>query len=268
MDNRQIHIVDMQLIEYTGYFKILNPHEPKMYYTNIYKLAVKIELLILTTSFLISTFALYYTSNDINVFVSYALLFIVGFDITLNHFCLIENSDKIWECLNITKMYFLLSGIPREEMVTIEHSRYKIATKSLMISWFVVFISWIFTPLLQRDQYLTIELKNNTYNYRCLPLNLIMPITDNNIFNPHYIVMYMFEATVIICSTHASLLFDLIVLTVCISIECQLLRIANSYSSFTLLDEPVNSKQYYLYVSCKNCRLIAIYIPFNNAIVT
>lgn len=48
MGKKQNYIVDMQLMEYIGHFRILNPNEPKIYGINIFKLAVKVELFFLT----------------------------------------------------------------------------------------------------------------------------------------------------------------------------------------------------------------------------
>lgn len=243
MNDGQNSVVDTLILEYMGLIKILNPHVPKFYDVNLFKLGAKIEILILNLTLIFAAFSIYYSLNDVNTFIPYLMLLVAWADLVLNHFYLIKHSDKIWDLMRITNINFLYSKMStKENMFKAERFKYKMATTISLILIFIICISWIILPLFLRNDYLTIHFKNELYNYRRTPINYILPIT-NEYFNKHSNVFYAVETIMIICAGHISIFFDFSVITMCTSIECQLQAVANFYSTFRFVDDHTTSKQ-------------------------
>lgn len=239
MENGKNAIIDIQIVKYIGLFKILNPHGPKLYNINIFKLVAKIEIFFLTVALIMIMFSMYYTSNDANRFIFYLMLLVGMFDLSLNHFYVIKNSDAIWDFMSVMKIDFLSL-----KTIKLKNLKYKLATSISLVSCFFMGIAWIFLPFyLQQDNYLTITFKNDINNYRYTPLNLITPVTEE-LYDKYFSVFYVFDVIIVICCIHIAIFYDFIVLTTCICIECQLKIIANSYSTFAYMDRPINSKHF------------------------
>lgn len=242
MDNERNSVIETLVLKYIGLFKILNPHVPKFYDINLFKLVAKIEIFILSLTLILATFSIYYSLNDLNVFIPHLMLLVAWADLGLNHLYLIKYSDIIWDLLLVTNIHFLYSKTPTKETFKAERFKYKMATTITLSLIFVICISWIILPLFLRDEYLTISFKNELYRYHCTPINYILPITDE-FFNKHSNVFYAVEAIMIICAGHISIFFDFSVITMCTSIECQLKAIANLYSTFMFMEKHTMSKQ-------------------------
>lgn len=244
MNDGQNSIVDTLILEYMGLFKILNPHVLKLYDINLYKLGAKIEIIILSITLIFATFSIYYSLNDVNVFIPYLMLLVAWADLGLNHLYLIKYSDTIWDLMRITNINFLYSKIStKENMFNAQRFKYKMATTISLTLIFVICISWIILPLFLRDDYLIVNFKNELYHYHCTPINYILPINDD-FFNKHSNVFYAIETIMIVCAGHISIFFDFSVITMCTSIECQLKAVGNLYSTFSFADAHATSKQY------------------------
>lgn len=236
MDDGHNTIVDTLLLEYTGIFKILNPHVKKFHDINPFKVATKIELYFLNVTLIMTIISIYYSLNNINIFVSYIMLSVAYSGFSFNYYYLLKNSDAIWNILRVSNIDFMYFNIPNRKTFRAERFKYKLATTVSLIMMVAVCISWIIMPLFVRHSYLTIQFKNNLYNYRCSSMNLLLPVTEN-FYNKYYNVFYIFEVLMIIFGCHSSIFFDFTIITMCISIECQLKAIANSYRKLVIVEK-------------------------------
>lgn len=237
MEDGQNAIINVRIVEYIGFFKTLNPHGPKIYDINVYKTIAKIEIFFLIVALVMAIFSMYYTLTDANPFFFYLMVVIGIFDFSLNHICVIKYSDAIWDFMSVTKLDFLSFKTFKYEKL-----KYKMATTISLISCFFIGVAWILLPInLQRDNYLTIHYKNDSYHYHYTSLNFITPVTTE-FYNQNYVYFYIFDSVVVFCCLHTLIFYDFIVLTMCICIECQLSSIANAFSKFNYLDGSTNSK--------------------------
>lgn len=242
MDDEHNSIVNTQMLEFTGLSTILNPHSPTLYGIHIFKLAAKIEVFILFVSLLMLIFSIYYSTNNVYGFVSYVMLFVGLFGLCLNHFYLIKCSDAIWNCMSVMNINFLSFENPRKQTLKLGKLKYKIASYITLFSCIFICTSWMFSPLLQQNTFLTMKFKNTIHNYRLTPMQFILPISDE-FYNKHYTLFYIFDMIVVFCCNHVAVLFDLTVITICTCIESQLQYIAKSYSTFLFVDGSDKSKQ-------------------------
>lgn len=250
MKDGQDFIVNIQIVEYIGLFKTLNPHGPKIYDVNIYKTIAKVEILFLTVALVMGIFSMYYTLNDANPFFFYLMVVVGIFDFSLNHIYVIKYSDAIWDFMSVTKLDFLSF-----KTLKFEKFKYKMATTISLMSCLFIGVAWILLPfILQQDSYLTIHYKNDSYHYHYTSLNFITPVTTE-FYNKNYVYFYIFDSIVVFCCLHTLIFYDFIVLTMCICIECQLSRIANAFSEFDYADKSTNSK-HIIFVPFKKNKII------------
>lgn len=242
MDDDQNLIVNTQMLEFTGLLTILNPNSPKLYGIKIFKLAAKIELFFLTVSLVMLIFSIYYSKNNGKEFVSYIMLFVALFGLSLNHFYIIKCSDAIWNCMRVMNIDFVSCENLKKENLKLRMFKYKIASIITLLSCIFICTSWMFSPLFQQNSFLTINFRNTIYDYRLTPMQFILPISDE-LYNKNYTVIYVFDVIVVFCCNHVAVLFDLTVITLCTCIQSQLQYIAESYSTFVFVDGSDKSKQ-------------------------
>lgn len=243
MDVVKYSIFDTLTLEFIGFFKILNPNFPKFHDINLYKLTAKVEIILLSITVILSTISMYYSSNDINVFVQYLMLMVAYGDFALNHFYLIKNSNAIWDLMRVTNVNFLHYNPFSKKTFMAERFKHKLATTVTIIAVSTICICWIILPLFMPNNYLTINFKNQLYHYRCTAINYILPITDE-FYNEHSNVFYAIETIMIISASHIAIFFDIAIITMCISIECQLKAISNSYSTFVFMNKHALNNNY------------------------
>lgn len=243
MDGGQNSIVDTNILDYIGLFRSLNPYVPKTYNIILIKIASKIEIYIMNLTIIMTIFSIYYSLNDIYVTLPYLMLLVMFSCINFNYYYILKNSNAIWDVLRVTNINFLNSNTSGKKTFKAERFRYKFVTT---ITFILVILSgsvWLIFPILQNDKYFTINIKNNLYHYSFTPMNFILPVSDE-FYNKYLYVFYIFDSLSGICISHLSLMYDFIVITICISIECQLKSIAKSYS--TLFMEKQTTSKYIL----------------------
>lgn len=106
MNIRRNSIVYTHIVEYTGLFTILNPNVHTLYDINISKLIVSVEFFILGASKCMLAFSMYYSINNVKSFVNYFMLFVAFLGMSINQFYVINNSDVIFDLLNIKTLNF------------------------------------------------------------------------------------------------------------------------------------------------------------------
>eukprot|EP00102_Acyrthosiphon_pisum_P023960 XP_016661170.1 PREDICTED: odorant receptor 46a-like isoform X2 [Acyrthosiphon pisum] len=99
-----------------------------------------------------------------------------------------------------------------------------------VVLWIVVFIAWILTPFIVQNSYLRVEARNMTYHYRTNILNLVYPAPDK-FYNANFIMYYNIELTISIVWAHSTIIFDILLISMCITIEYYLKTIANTFST-------------------------------------
>lgn len=226
------------MIKYNGLFQILNAaRDFKFYNIYVFKLSAIIEISFFIVSLFMFVISIYFSSNNPNELVSYIIKFVVFFGLTLNHIYLIKNSDAIWDCMRVMNTDFISNHTPRKETFEVERLKYEIATTFTLMSYLFINLSWLLTPIFQRDNCLTVNFDNLKYEYRCTPFNILILVQEEFQNILYYYIIYVFETLSIIFGCHVSLLFDFIVITMCTSIECQLQSIANSYSTCIIVQD-------------------------------
>lgn len=245
MEAEQNALVNTQLVEYTGLFGILNSNRTIVYGLDIFQLLVKVQLCYFFITLFSLMSSMYYCSKDLNIVLPYLLIFVLILTLSLFNFHLIEYSDNIWSYMLVKNNAFLSFSTPNEVLLKSERSKYKTSTIVVLILWTIVFLAWVCSPFLQLNSYRSININNMTYHYHFTPLNSIFPVTDY-IFNKYFILIYFLEAIAVFFCCHSLVLFTFLIFTICISVECQLKRIASLYSTFNFMERHINSKQYLL----------------------
>ncbi|VVC36724.1 Hypothetical protein CINCED_3A012535 [Cinara cedri] len=90
---------------------------------------------------------------------------------------------------------------------------------------------WISSPYVLSKTIVTIKNLDGSYaKYRMNIFNLYFIASDET-YNKYFNVFYLIEITVAICFTYFSVVFDIVVITICVTISCQLDAIGDAFQS-------------------------------------
>jgi len=95
--------------------------------------------------------------------------------------------------------------------------------------WSSIVLYWSLSGILNNNNYLNIKFEDGEYNYRVNVVGWVYPVTDT-FYNKYFYAFYMIETISLIFWGQMMWVFDILMISVCISIEFQLKTIADSYS--------------------------------------
>jgi hypothetical protein len=229
-------LINLQFMKTTGSYQLLIPsHNLKNFNIDIYKIAFFLQILFLTAAAIVGCLSIYYCRNDLNHIFHY---FVVVFAITVaifKYYFIIINSKTIWDCMHMMSINFLSYNNHTKEIFKIARTR---SSSLILISlslWSSIVLYWSLSAILSHNSYLKIKYENGIYKYRSNAAGLVFPVTDT-FYNKYFLVFYTFEVVCLIFWGQMMWVFDILIISICISIEYQLKTIADSYSLLGLKD--------------------------------
>lgn len=174
--------------------------------------------------------SIYYSRHEINEIIKYVSILVATLFALIKICLIVRNSDALWEFVNFTSITFLsFSGHQRNILIK-AHEISLMISNLFTVSWFVIAVVWIVSPLIVKDNYINVKFKNGTYeNYRYNMLNLIFPVTAK-FYNNNFYVFYLIETIVIFLYCYITNIYDFLVITMCINISYQLRTIKTSFN--------------------------------------
>lgn len=220
-------MIDMQIMKLIGFYQFL--HGPKAYGV-FFRVCITIYLLFLPSILIMS---LYYCSvNNINGSVHYLICLMSTILASFKINCFRLNIQEIWNCI-IAMSTDRLSYEYHDELL-LDMGRNK--SKSYAIFFIFIWVSsisiWILSPFFLNEYVHNIKIGDNIYHYRYNTLNWILPVTDQ-FYNEHFNIYYVLETLSVICGVYCSIVFDVLLISFCVSIRYQLKTISKSYSTIT-----------------------------------
>ncbi|CAI6344614.1 unnamed protein product [Macrosiphum euphorbiae] len=220
---------NIQLLKTIGLYQILDSHSTKLFGYNVFKCVAVIEVFILTVTISASVLNMFYFLSEINEATRYFTLCLIASVPIFKLRYIIGYSDTIWNCLHITSVEYLSYEYHSRYIIEVGRKKLKQFLIIFLVLWIAVFIAWILTPFIVQNSYLRVEAENVIYHYRTNILNFVYPATDK-LYNGNFIMFYNIELTVTIVWAHSTIIFDILLISMCITIECYLKTIANTFS--------------------------------------
>lgn len=227
-------------MQITGLYQLLNPNSSKLFGYNVFKLSGICQVLYLGLIILMCIVSIYYTVYDFTEVIKYMMLIIATFFALIKMYFIIRNSDALWKCMNFTSLNYLSYRGHQKSILTEAQASSSMVTNTFTLVWMVGITVWILSPIIISENYLKVKSKDNTYNqYRYNMLNLIFPVTAS-FYNDNFHIFFFIETLALIFWGYSTMIFDNLVLSMCITIKYQLKMIALSYSELGHRDIEIN----------------------------
>lgn len=216
------------------FHKFISSSSPKLYGVNIYKLLAKTYFMYNLILPVMMIFNLYYCSTtNLNESVNYLLILIAFTSGTFKVCCVWKNFDKIWNCIQLTSVKHLTYKHYCKKTLHTGRKLTKLFSLLFVGLWVVSVGTWILSPFIVQNYFIHIKIGTlHDYYYRYNILNYIYPVTDV-FYNEHFIAYYILELSNTHLVVHGSMVFDVLVISFCITIRYQLKTISISYRTIT-----------------------------------
>ncbi|CAI6347606.1 unnamed protein product [Macrosiphum euphorbiae] len=236
MDFQDEHsIINLKFMKITGIYQLIRPSDSlKLFNMNIYKMSFIAQIQILSIITIMSLYSIYSCINDVNQIFNYSvMIFATNFAIYKYYF-IIKNAKTIWNFThNMMSTNFLCYKDHTKEIYKVARTRSSTITLISLALWSFIVLYWSLSPILSNNSYLKVKFENGVQGYRLNALGLVYPVTDT-FYNKYFHVFYIIETIALICWAQMMWVFDILMISVCISIEYQLKTIAESYSGLGL----------------------------------
>lgn len=231
--NEEKLIFNTALAKIIGFYHMLNPETIKYRGFNIFHSIITAFLVFYSSPITMVMYlnGFYYWANNPTASILYLIITSYCIFLSYKMIVIIYHSENIWNCMEITRFDFL---------------SYRFYNKSILEKWrttsikitniystmiVLAFFCFITSPLLFADSYYTIKNHDGSISkYRLSVFNLYSLLSSETL-NKYFIMFYSIE--VLYCCVYVTvfILFDLILVTLCLAMTCQLQMISQAFES-------------------------------------
>lgn len=231
-------MINRKLLEMIGFHEVSSAI---MSGFNLFKIVSMVEILILILTAFLCSINIFNCLDDINEVTKFSLLIVAVMITCFKLHCIIQNSEKIWNCIRSTSIDSLLYEYHSMKTLRTGQANSKQIAIFILCLRVAVVMSWALSPFSVKGYYVQRQLGNSTQFYRYNTGNFVFPATGE-FYNNHFKSFYCFETALFIFWGHGNMTFDTILVLMIISISYQLKTITDSYSTFTIKHEHVRGK--------------------------
>ncbi|KAL4120789.1 hypothetical protein QTP88_013410 [Uroleucon formosanum] len=233
--NEKNHVFNIRLAKLLGLYQMLDPGTIKFLGRNVYQMFVGFFVLYLAViSMALFVDCLRLWTYDTSVSILDLLLAINSFYACCKMSLIIYRSNDIWDCLSITWYGFTSSSFRKRtghDVLDRWRARLNWYTNLIAVAFCFSFVFYIRCHLVFGETIRSIKNLDGTIgNYRWNVLNLSI-LTSDVTYNEYYNTFFVFEALFIILVTVFYLIFDILLLTLCLATCCQLKLIGDAFKS-------------------------------------
>ncbi|XP_060868921.1 uncharacterized protein LOC132943821 [Metopolophium dirhodum] len=235
IQNEKHHVFNIRFANLIGLYQTLDPGALKCRGRNVYQIFVAfIALYVLVISVVLFVGCLHlWTYNTATSLLDF-LITTNSFYACYKMWIVIYRSCDIWDCLSITRYGFTsLSNRKRNghDILDRWRSRSVWYTSLLAGAYFLTMVFYVGCPLAFGAAVIPIKNHDGSIgNYRLNVLNLYFFASDET-YNEYYNTFFVVEALFIASLVITYLLFDILLLTLCLGICCQIEMICSAFES-------------------------------------
>lgn len=226
-------MIDPQVMKSIGFYQMLSPHTIKLFGFNIFKYLTITYLILHIILLIVYVLNMYHFLDDINELAKYILLISSGTATLFKLFSIIRNSNALWKCIQLTSVDNLSYKYHNKQILESGRKLTKFLTSHFAFWWFMSVVVWNTAPLFIKNYYIRVKVDNEIHLYRYNVLNLVFPVSSE-FYNRNFLVYYIIESTITMILGHSILIYDVLTISMCITLKYQLKTIANSYQTFDI----------------------------------
>ncbi|CAI6366105.1 unnamed protein product [Macrosiphum euphorbiae] len=220
----QNHVFNITLAKCTGIYQMLDPQTIRYRGLNVYHFVVAfLTFYLCVIAMILNVSGVYYWTENLNLSIEYFWKGLLSMYLCYSMCTFIYYSDDIWKCLSIT-CYGFTSHSFRDKQIILDRWRERsvlfttiltvMYSTSMMMNYpSSLVLSNVIIPVKNHD--------GSVSNYRYNLFKLYLFVSDDT-YNAHYNIFYIFEALCVISFLILFLLFDILLVTLCLAVLCQM----------------------------------------------
>jgi len=235
-------IVHTRLMKLTGLGQLLSQRDHDASEMSAFSCRMIFNMAMLIVTILTLLANIFYCTGDFYQETHYIMLIVSAISPISKMFYMVRHATRIRRCvLQSTSIQFLSYRRHDRRVLEVGATRAKWFTTSFSCLWLIVLVSWLLSPFVLdkcriKVNALDFAVPATTtnyvyYNYRANVLNLIFPV-DDQFYNEHFMAYYCIESLFTLCWGYGTMIFDILLLSVCVPITYQLRMINDSYRAF------------------------------------
>ncbi|XP_060877948.1 uncharacterized protein LOC132950473 isoform X2 [Metopolophium dirhodum] len=231
------HVFNIRLAKIMGLYQILDPGTIKCRGKNIYHIAVaSIVLYSCAVLMMLNVSGLYYWTVNMPISVDYFWKAEIMVFICYKMWIVVHRSDDIWNCLSVTRYGLTSSGHRNNghnNIIILDCWRERSVwlTTVLAVAYLSALAVFIGSTLACSGELITIKNHDGTSSqYHQNVLNFYLIVSDDT-YNAHYITFYIVETFSVVLLTILFLIFDVLLVTLCLAMYGQMQMICVAFQS-------------------------------------
>jgi len=230
--DNQNHVFNVTLAKLIGLYQTLDPKTTKYRGKNVHRIVMAfITLYLGVTGAMLTLSGAYYWTNNMPLSVDWYWKGIVSYAMCYSMWLIVNYSNDIWNCLSITCYDLTSKSIRDRSILDGWRERSVLITTILTFVYFMSAIIYFISSLALSNDILQVKnLEGLVKNYGYNLFNLYLFIFENT-YNAYYNIFYMIEGFGVVSLITAFFVFDVLLLTFCLAITCQMQMICPAFES-------------------------------------
>jgi len=228
----QNHVFNKTVAKRLGLYQMLDPETTKYRGKNVYRILMTLIMLYVSAFGVILILSgVYYWTQNILLSIDYLWKAISPFIMSHGMWVILHHSNDIWNCLSITRYGFTSFSNWNRHILDRWRERSVWLTTVYAITYYSSLAFYLASTLVFRKDMLPFKNHDGSVGfYRQNVVNFYFIVSDET-YNAHYYVFYFFEALYLILMVLIFLIFDILLITLCFAICCQMQMICFAFES-------------------------------------
>ncbi|KAL4098209.1 hypothetical protein QTP88_022856 [Uroleucon formosanum] len=232
IQNEKSHVFNIKLAKCIGLYQILDPGTVKFRGQNIYHIVAACILLVMcVNSVLLNVSSLYYGTNNISISVDCFWKAETSLYLIYKIWIVVSHSNDVWNLLSITRYDFTSFSLRNRHILDCWRDRSVLLTTMFAIMYSCFSAFYLVSTLVFRNDILPVKNHDGSVGfYRQNVMNFYLIVSDET-YNAHYTTFYFVEALYLAIMVISFLIFDIVLVTLCIAICSQMQMICFAFKS-------------------------------------
>ncbi|XP_026822408.1 uncharacterized protein LOC113560617 [Rhopalosiphum maidis] len=227
------HVLNIRLAKRIGLYQILDPETVKCRGQNVYHVVVALVVLYLcAVSMMLNASGVYYWTDNVAIIsVDYFWKAQTGLFVFYKMWIAVYRSNDVWNCLSVTRYGFTSFSVRDGHVLYRWRERSVWFTNTLTVMYLTSLAFFLCSSLAFRKDVLPVKNHDGSVGYyRQNILNLYLIVSDET-YNTHYYKFYFVESLSVVLLTILFLVFDVLLVTLCFALCCQMQMICSAFES-------------------------------------
>ncbi|KAE9539985.1 hypothetical protein AGLY_005237 [Aphis glycines] len=266
-------IFNLTLAKFIGFYQVMDTE--KVTFLGRHNVRYKIFVFLIVYECLIAAIlllnCLYYSENNTTEFIRYTGFVVNMFYASYKMYIVLKRTKDIWDCLSITQFDFT-SYDHRDRRIILDLWRNRSIwfTNTFVVFSLIMLIFYTACPLAFNDTFIVMKSRDGlSSNYRLNMVNLYLFVPEE-VYNTYFNIFYIIETFGICIFVLFTVVFDTIVMTLCLALSCQLHMNFAAFESVghtSVVDFPNNNIDNKMKLPYENINGIAMYNNLKTIII-